>query len=278
MKKIKTNFPYINNYFLYKLFISTAFLILIFIISCSKGLNPVESPQDTTHIKLNDSFAIYFLKDTTIKIYQIIDMNINDLEIDTVAWLTNDDIEFFDYSSHCIYLKKDNSYFFPDYKPFYELPISWIDKPFVVVANMKRCYIGYMLSILSSNYSTVPYIQDFDVYFYPKDIIHIDWIYPFANDKRFNNDVRVGLIKTNLLHEGISITIDSIWINNKLSPDTSTIGFIISVTNNDADNLYVLDPDKTGIALLNYYTQGPILYDYNNQIFYDPISLLSGLG
>ncbi len=269
MKKIKINFPFKIYYFLYKLVISMAFIILLLINSCSKESHPVESFQDTAHTNLHDNFAIYFLKDTTIKIFQIINKNINDLEIDTIAWLTNDDMECFDYSSHCIYLKKNNSYFFPDYKLFYQFPKSWIDRPFVVVANMKKCYIGYMGSIFSSYNYPAPFIQDFDVYFYPTDIIHIDWIYSFGHDNRYNDDVRIGLIKTNLLHEGISITIDSLWINN--SSDTSTVGFIISIANNDTDNLYVLDPDKTGVALLNYYTQGPVLYDYNNQIYYDPI-------
>lgn len=216
-------------------------------------------------------FAIYFLKDTTITIGKIQNINLNDLELADKPWLIQDDIEFYDWSSHCIYLKKDKSNFFPGFDTTkktleYLYRLSWAEKPLIAVANSKKCYVSYFLSSLSSFFWLYPEITDFNIFYYPKDVIYTEWPYPFANDVRNNEYVKNALDTQNLLHEGLNITIDSLWIDNG---DTATVRYKITINNNDADNLYVLDPDKMGTGLFHCFTNGPIFYNLTNSTPYE---------
>ena len=83
-------------------------IILSAIVSCYIGRkeNIVTPPIDITHANLNNGFVVYFLKNTLRKVYQIMNMNINDLEINSTVWLKSNDIEFRNYSTQYIYLKK----------------------------------------------------------------------------------------------------------------------------------------------------------------------------
>lgn len=227
---------------------------------CSRN-NPTVPP-----IKNSNAFAIYFLKDTTLTIKDIVNADLKDLKLGDKPWLTQDDIEFYDWSSHCIYLKKDKSYFFPNCPSFFQG--SWVNKPFVAVANGHKCYTGYFLSMISNDMLPNPDIFDADVLFYPSDIIHIEWPYPFANDKRDNDKIRSSLIESNLLHEGLGIAIDSLWISNG---DTATVRYEITINNKDRDDLYVLDPDKMGTELFHAFANGPVFYNTDNKIMYESV-------
>jgi hypothetical protein len=243
---------------------------MVFSISCEKD-NPV--------IPVNDAnFAIYFLRDSTLKVkdmfYQsgdyLISKNIDSLELAESPWISDGDFVFYDYSSHCMYLKTDKSYFFPGYKPYYQMPYSWVDRPFVVVANNVKKYVGYFQSfIYTEKYWPFPNFADYEVSFYPKDIIHLNWDFIFSKDTRNNEYIKQSLKDLSLLHEGIAITIDSLWIDNL---DTASIRYQINLTNNDRDNLYVLDFDKMGSGLFHYYNNGPAFVNKKNiKIVYEAI-------
>lgn len=242
-----------------------SFIFLIMIISiygCTRN-NPLVAPNNNTN-----NFAIYFLKDTTITIDKIINTNLNDLKLSDKPWLTQDDIEFYDWSSHCIYLKKDKSYFIPDFNSFnleslYKL--NWLNKPLIIVTNEKKCYKIYFAGATSNVAYQYPDIFDFYIIYYPRDIINIDWQSINQKDIRNNEDVKKALIGKNLLHEGLNITIDSLWIDNA---DTATVKYKITINNNDSDNLYVLDPDKMGTNLFHYFTNGPDFYNSTNSTQY----------
>ncbi len=237
------------------------YFLLLLLTSCKKE-NPIIPVN-------NEGFAIYFLKDSTLKIKDIPNKDINSLELEETPWISDRDIEFYDFSSHCIYLKMDKSYFFPDYKSIFELPFSWIEKPYVVVAGKKIRYVGYIQSAL---YTKIPWpfpdISDIEIRYYPSDILHLDWDFAFTIDKRNNEYVKKSLKDLNLLHEGLTVTIDSLWIDNS---DTTSIRYQITIKNNEKDNLYVLDSDKMGTGLFHYFTNGPMLYNANNNTFYESI-------
>ncbi|MFA5806618.1 MAG: hypothetical protein WC879_18455, partial [Melioribacteraceae bacterium] len=55
--------------------------------------------------KNNYVFAIYYLKDTTLKAWDVWKKDLNDFDLEDKPWLTENDIDFYDWSSHCIYLK-----------------------------------------------------------------------------------------------------------------------------------------------------------------------------
>jgi hypothetical protein len=80
--------------------------IIIFILGCSKKDEPLSTNGLEGHL------AIYFLEDSSITGTQVTQTEINRYNLKKNPWLTNDDIQFYDFSSHCIYLKGDKSQFF----------------------------------------------------------------------------------------------------------------------------------------------------------------------
>jgi hypothetical protein len=52
----------------------------------------------------------------------------------------------------------------------------------------------------------------------------------------------------------LSIQLNQVDVINR--PDTSTIIYTFTITNNDDDNLYVPDPELMGSDLFHYYTNG----------------------
>jgi len=229
-----------------------------------KDNNPVVPPTQN-----DNTFAIYFLKDTTLTIKDILSTNLEDLVLADKPWISQEDIDFYDWSSHCIYLKKDKSYFFrsdfDSFTPDFLYKLSWVDRPLIVVANGKKCYTSYFFSTLLSDFWPSPDIFDFDITHYPKDVIYTEWPYPFAKDVRSNQDVKKTLNNLDILHEGLQITMDSILIDNA---ETTTIRYKITINNNDSDNLYVLDPDKIETSLFYAFTNGPEFYNSTNNTVY----------
>jgi hypothetical protein len=152
-------------------------LICLFIfMACRKDKNPIGPIEDS-------SFGIYLLKDKNIKIDQMTNTNINELELENTPWLNSSDIEFYDLSSHYIYLNKSNNEFFTTGKN-----ISWDRQPFIVYANNTRCYIGCFHSSYSSLSINTPYIDELYLQMLPTDILAI--LYGnTTNDKRNNENV-----------------------------------------------------------------------------------------
>lgn len=243
-------------------FISYSLIIIAVFIGCSDD-NPVATS------KIDDcAYAIYFLKDTTITIQEILNTEIKDLELADEPWMSQSDIEFYDWSSHCIYLKKNKSFFLGDPANNDLFYIRWNNRPFIVTAENRICYKGYFLPFLSSDIYPCPDILEADINLYSSDIIRIEWPYLFATDQRNNEYVKTALTNSNLLHEGLYITIDTLWIDNA---DTTTVEYKITINNRDEDNLYVMDPDKMGTKLFHAFTNGPIFYNSTNKTVYSSI-------
>ena len=117
-----------------RIFVNSVFIFLsAFYFHCSD--NPLSKNGAS-------SFEIYFLEDNDIKVDEVIDKKLSQLELESTPWLANKDIEFYDFSSHCIYLKKDRSHFFENIDKIVLFSSDMHDKPFVVVANKNRCYLG----------------------------------------------------------------------------------------------------------------------------------------
>ena len=233
-------------------------LLLITTVRCSKDEFPIDDNKY--------DFAIYQLRDQELKIGDILTKALADqdsIELSKIAiqdhpWLTNEDIDFYDFSSHLIYLKQDKSKFLPE-RVDLGFPKSWWDKPFIVLANGQRRYVGIFSSSLSSYKWPVPEIYDgFNYLIYSDDLMYIQWSwFPAAdlNDSRNDFIVKQALINANILHEGIKVRLDKILFTE--NSDTATVEYTYTIKNNDALNLYVLDPDKMGIKLFNRYCNGP---------------------
>lgn len=55
------------------------------------------------------AFAIYFLQDDDLKMKDVYNKNMNVLKLSPAPWLSDKDIRFYDWSSHCIYLKREKT-------------------------------------------------------------------------------------------------------------------------------------------------------------------------
>jgi hypothetical protein len=230
----------------------TFILITAFLIhSCSKDNNPVIPENKIV-------FGLYYLKDSTLKTYNISTENPDTLKLQDKPFLSNLDIDYYDYSSHCVYLKKKKNEIFP-FEDDLDLTFQpFIDRPFVAMASGKICYVGYFRSFVYGYRWKEPELYTLENCLnYPEDILHINWAEIFENDKRNNDLIKKTLLDNNLFHAGIKVEITNIVI---IPSDTTTVEYSITITNNDSYNLYVLDPEKTGVALFNYYTNGPYFY------------------
>ena len=231
-------------------------LVIVLSISCVNNKNPV-GPKGNA----SSYFAIYFLQDSDLKMKDIYNMDIDELQLAKTPWISDTDIRFYDWSSHCLYLKKDKSYFFPEWRNniFNEFPLEWSDKPFVVVAmGHKRCYVGYFSSKLS-RYWIAPEISHGTNSFYPSDVLLIDWIWLYHDSPQNNSDIKDALTGAGYYHDGLRVTFDTTdTILNIDNGDTSSISYTFTVTNYDTDDLLVIDPDKTGDELFHRYTNGPV--------------------
>ncbi len=227
-----------------------SFVLVLMLASCEKHLDPI-GPDD------GSGFSIYLLEDSTITIADAIGKNLNDLKLCSTPWLSAQDIDFYDFSSHCIYLKADKGMFFPALNRGL-FPHGWWARPFVAVANGQRRYLGVFHGGFSNWNWPVPYIEDFEnTQMYPEDVLHVSWIWLLRDngDSRNDQTVRRSLEQGALYHGGVAVTLKAIQLLQ--NSDSATIAYTFSVTNTDIDALYVLDPDLMGASLFNYFNLGP---------------------
>jgi len=248
--------------------------ISIFIVRCSR--NPFSNSNSDHH------FGIYFLADTTLKMKDVIEneinMNLEGIELQSEPWISEKDINFYDWSSHCIYLKKDKAHLIPGWSEenrYNVFPDEWADRPFMVKANGKKCYLGYFSRVeLSKNMWIAPMLGDVGLNsMYPQDVIFIDWIWLYYDYPQNNSEVKNALLDAGLYHGGISITFDTTDTNTLRmieNADTSTISYKFTITNQDKDNLYIIDPDKTGSDLFHWFTNGLTFQNIETKKIYEP--------
>jgi hypothetical protein len=228
---------------------------LVLLNSCGKNNNPVEPPVKE---ELAD-FGIYFLKDTTITIQKVLKGNLADFELASKPWIGKDDIDFYDWSSHCIYLKKDKSKFYPTLN-YLQFPKSWDNRPYVVVANKKPCYVNYIATLSSVYLFDIPLISFYEVQAYPLDVITSELAdYVHYLDMRNNDTVKTTLIRNGLYHAGLEMYFDPEKPIKIINGDTASVEYNLCFKNNDVDNLYFFDPDKAGVKIFHFYTNGPVL-------------------
>ena len=181
------------------------------------------------------------------------------------VWITDSDIESYDFSSQLIYLKQDNlmtanpSQFFRYYKG-----------PFEVQLDGRKIYEG---NFHASYASTMPFGAYISVpQFYSRDIIHIAYSDTSTSnlyDPRNDNQVISVMKKLGLYRAGLSCTIDEIKVNkNEQNLNTSEVQFTFTVKNNDPVNYYIPDPDLMGNELFHYFTNGLYFVNPESKRFY----------
>jgi len=234
---------------------------------------PINEPED------GYPFAIYFLSNDKLKVTDVMDKNLNSLRLKAEPWFTSDDIDYYDWSSHCIYLKEDKGNFIPGWdtiQPYKIFPMEWADKPFIICSNDKREYMGYFFSVIYSlNLVTVPAMFDLGYNTEgPSNVLMFDWSWLYIENPCDNPNVKSALINDNKFREGISITLDSTNENTIIvldNSDTATISYTISITNNDEEDLYILDPNLMDGEVFHYFNSGVVFYNIDNEEVYKSI-------
>ena len=224
-------------------------------------------PKNTYSLSINNEshIGIYFLNDTSKTETEVNQIGIDSLLLNAEPWLSDKDIEFYDFSSHCIYLKTDKSHFFKNYRDerVYMFNPLLMSRPFVFIAGNERCYVGALHSVALSTMTIGPLIDELDIGSFPPDVIHISERWN-KEDVRSHPQIKGSLISLNLYHAGIEIELTSVHVVD--NSDKSTIEYSFIIKNNDQDDLYVIDPSKMGNDLFHYYTNGPILWNSEKQI------------
>ena len=143
----------INNGRKWRIMKKRLLLIALFLfLACSRDIQPL-NPGD------GDAFGFYFLADTTITLYSLSDCSEEKLQISSTPWLTANDINIYNYSTHTIQLKKRLSDLFPEFDTSTDLMQKWNVKPFYVVAGGEKIYVAAFHAAYSSLSNMVPYID-----------------------------------------------------------------------------------------------------------------------
>ena len=169
----------------------------------------------------------------------------------------NSDIDFYDFSTHTVYLKKAQK-FFAD---------SDIGDFSVFVGN-QEIYKGIIYPIY---FSTLPYGPFISPSFSKENQYSLSIGVMFFSDKNNKdprNDPRIinSLKSQGKYHEGLQIKI----IELKFLSDRQVV-LDFQLSNNDSFDYLHLDPDKMGFGLFHYYTNGLGFYYNETYQRYEPI-------
>lgn len=171
--------------------------------------------------------------------------------------INHKDIEYYDYSTHFIYLKEIH----PIFEDPFDLEVA--NMSFSVYAHREKIYSGTIFPAWLSSMPSGPYIQWPS--FYPGDLIKIDYMPPPGNlqpdtleDPRNDQRIVDALQEHDQYHHGLFMELGSIQFNTG-----GGVSFTYTLTNNDSFDYYVLSPERMGLGLFHYFTNG--LYLYNQE-------------
>ena len=173
------------------------------------------------------------------------------LKVDGVMIIGTSDIDYYDASSHIFYLKSE----LPNLKEVEH------GKSLSVFVDQTEIYSCSFHSLLSSSVPTGPYILS-DIFLYPLYVVKINFSsFSYGDniitDPRDDDRIIEALKKYEQYHEGMSFEIQSVKMSQgKMIVDAE-------LYNPDTFDYYYLDPDKMGMGLFHYYTNGLLLYDNN---------------
>lgn len=168
--------------------------------------------------------------------------------------INRNDIDYYDYSTHLIYLKNQQS-FTKDIKDIEE---------FTVYADGNKIYSGHTVPWYSNSMPSGSIIHT-QPSFYGDYILSIEFINRLDSlgnlipDPREDQRIIEALKHYNQFHSGLSCVINSV----QYSPNHVVVE--LKLENPDSFNYYYLDPDKMGIKLYHFFTNGLYLRDLTYQ-------------
>jgi hypothetical protein len=183
------------------------------------------------------------------------------IKIGDSIFFNHNQIDFYDFSSHLIYLKNGNSFLYAT------------KGIFTVFADNIEIYSGQMFPSYSSYLPIGPVIycapSFYNDYIIPIGFIQVCNTLGNKNaDPRKDMRIIEALNKYNQYREGLKceiIAVQNITFKN--------VKIELRLTNNDFNNLYYLDPNKMGINLFHYFTNGLFLRDSTNKTYTHSVSI-----
>lgn len=170
------------------------------------------------------------------------------MKIHNKVVLTANDIDYYDLSTHFIYLKGTNSF----------LNDKLVRDSFQIYANGEKIYSGVFHAWYMSSMPTGPAIflpgSFYENYVQPITFFsHFDQNgkkIPLVDPRKDNRILNV-LKSWNQLHEGLTCEIRSVQFKS-----AGKVSMELELINNDSFNYYYLDPEKMGLGLFHYFTNG----------------------
>ena len=171
--------------------------------------------------------------------------------------INHEDIDYYDYSTHIIYLKENH--------PLFQNPVDWElgGMSFEVYSLEENIYSGVLFPAWWSSMPSGAYIQWPS--FYPGYVIKIEFMSPpvymktdTTADPREDERIVEALQQYGQYHQGIALELGDIQFSS-----SGRLSFSYTLTNEDSFDYYVLSPDKMGTGLFHYFTNG--LYLYNEE-------------
>jgi hypothetical protein len=220
-------------------------------------LSSCEQNGDEINITTKEKFFIYNVAETEVPYTRLsIPNDLNDVTLEKTPVITEDDIGFYDYSAHYIYLKDDAIKRVNDNLPDHG--------NFMVMVGSTRVYLGTYHPIYASSIPSFPFISTpVDWRSKNKKIIPIQLMQPLNDtirDPRSELIIHETLDGNNILREGISVDVNHIEIQG------GRLSFNLLITNQEEHNIWVLDPGKDEVAF-SYYTTAPYLLNQTNNFF-----------
>ena len=227
--------PYDNkktNYSRMKTFLPFFALLLVLIIGCDQDeIGPIRKGEGLS-IKIGDKVV-----------------------------LTASEIDYYDLSAHFIYLKGTNSF----------LKDIQVRDSFQVYANGEKIYKGVFHSWVMSSMPLGPAI-------YTPGMFYGDYLVPITAgsytdqdgkkvppvDLRSDPRIISALKSWNQLHEGLQCEIRSVQVKSG-----GKVSLELELINNDSFNYYYLDPEKMGLGLFHYFTNGLHLWSPTQKKSFD---------
>lgn len=215
-------------------------LLLLMLSNCEKETNEPEAYK-------GEGINIYEVIDTAFTTPQNILNRMGDIEnlrLRSKPWLSNNEIDFYDFSTHMIYLKG---------KEVDEEDFLGEIRSFILTANGERCYMLTIWPMFMCSLPSWPVIGNMP---YPNDILYVSVPYMKEEteaDPRDNEKIKEALIQNGKYHAGLSLELESVELSG------SIVNYKYTLTNNDTHDLLVLDPDEMGNGLFHYYTNGVTL-------------------
>lgn len=212
--------------------------------------------------KNKDGFNIYLLADASTHLEQARKTPLKELVLQDEPWIASDDIERYDVSSHCIYLKKD-------------IPKAWEriqirGTPFVVTVDGEPEYLGALWTPISSAMPSepTPLISDPLWAMSSPDLLHISAgprAYKHnANgaleeddgviDPRASERIVKALRRDKQYRPGPEVSLDAVRIEPR--EGGASVEYTYTVTNRKESPLYVLDPKRVDADYFHSWQNG----------------------